>query len=120
MLAQPTVIRKMERLDPGSLPLWAQVFATLVPIIAAAYAMMRGYRGGANAPPAQTQNEAMMQLIGGSFSERHSNLAMIEALREIKDAIAGSTDELRRIRKSLDDHTEEMSKKLSRPTRRSP
>ena len=94
----------MGPIDAGSMPIWAQIFATLVPVIAAAYAVARGYKGGVNStPPAQ---DALIQILGGSFAEKHSNIAMIEVLREIKDKMNSSTDELIKIRKAIEDHTE--------------
>lgn len=98
----------MVPIDTGQMPLWAQIFATLIPIIAAAYAVARGYKGGVNSPtPPPAQDDRVFgQILGVSYGEKYLSLAMTEALRDIKEAIIASTDELRKIRKVIEDHTE--------------
>ena len=98
----------MGPIDPGSMPVWAQILITLAPVIAAAIAVARGYKVGivnATTQPAP-DNKVLLDILGGSFAEKHSSLAMIEVLREIKDKINSSTDELIKIRKAIEDHTE--------------
>ena len=101
----------MDNIDVGALPVWAQVVATLIPIIAAAIALMKGYRGGVlhPSPPNTT-----MQVIGGALADKYATEGLTEALRSIHGAIEDSTKELVRFRKALEDHTVEMVREHER------
>ena len=101
----------MDNIDVGTLPVWAQVLATLIPILAAAYALMKGYGKGGATP---SQSNATMQVIGGALAERYATEGLTEAIRSIHDAIQDSTKEMSRFRKSLEDHTESVVREHER------
>ena len=114
----------MVPIDTGSMPIWVQILITLAPVIAAAIAVARGYKFGVTSTVSHTvptqNDQAIMQILGGSFAEKHSSLAMIEALRDIKEAIIGSAEEIRKVRKAIEDHTESTVKRSRTSNRKLP
>lgn len=95
----------MEGINPGTLPLWVQVFVALITAIAGAYAIMKGYKGGVQLP-APTPNSQMLQLVGGSLADKFSVQALIDAIDRIVDELQQSRKETRRFREAFEAHTE--------------
>lgn len=79
----------MEGLSGGSLPVWAQVAATLIPILAAAWAVTKGYGKGGTAP---TPPSATMQVIGGAFADRDAMGRLAAVIETVGDRIEGMTN----------------------------
>ena len=97
--------------DVSALPDWAVIVAALAPVLAAAYAVMRGYNKGGSTP---SQPSATMQVIGGALADKYATEGLTEAIWSIHRAIQDSTKEMERFRKALEDHTVEVAREHER------
>ncbi len=99
----------MEVVDPA-LPIWVQIVATLIPILAAAAAIVKGYGRGAVNPTAVPGVSPMaapiVMGVGAGFMDRIAADALNDCILAVAKAIDRSTEEQHRFRRALEHHTD--------------